>query len=125
MEAIDCLYEAFPASAKDIRLNLSSVLQGGALDDAQRWGVAVACAVTERSVALHEAVLHDAAARGGGDGIDEARAAAARREAVLPDAAARVGDDVIEGARAAAALMAMNNVYYRFRHLVGKESYTT
>ena len=30
---------------------------------------------------------------------------------------------VIEDARAAAAIMAMNNVYYRFRHIVGKPSY--
>ncbi|HYO73244.1 MAG TPA: carboxymuconolactone decarboxylase family protein, partial [Archangium sp.] len=34
-------------------------------------------------------------------------------------------DPVIEDARAAASLMAMNNVYYRFRHMVGKESYST
>ena len=31
---------------------------------------------------------------------------------------------VIDDALAAAALMAMNNVYYRFRHLVGKEVYS-
>jgi lipoyl-dependent peroxiredoxin subunit D len=31
---------------------------------------------------------------------------------------------VVEDGLAAAALMAMNNVYYRFRHLVGKPSYT-
>ena len=30
---------------------------------------------------------------------------------------------MIEDARAAAALMAMNNVYYCFRHMVGKPSY--
>jgi alkyl hydroperoxide reductase subunit D len=30
---------------------------------------------------------------------------------------------VIEDAQAAAALMAMNNVYYRFRHTLGKEAY--
>ncbi len=32
---------------------------------------------------------------------------------------------MIEDAKAAASLMAMNNVYYRFRHIVGKESYGT
>ena len=31
-----------------------------------------------------------------------------------------VGEAVVEDALAAAALMAMNNVYYRFRHVVGK-----
>jgi alkyl hydroperoxide reductase subunit D len=30
---------------------------------------------------------------------------------------------VLDDARAAAALMAMNDVYYRFRHMVGKPSY--
>ena len=29
-----------------------------------------------------------------------------------------------EDAKAAAAIMAMNTVYYRFRHMVGKESYS-
>jgi len=97
MEAIDRLREAMPPSARDIQLNLASVLQGGALDDDQRWGVAVACAIATRSPALREAVLHDAATK--------------------------VGEAVLDDARAAAVLMAMSNVYYRFRHLVGKESY--
>jgi alkyl hydroperoxide reductase subunit D len=99
MEAIDRLRERMPPFAKDIQLNLSSVLQGGALDDDQRWGVAVACAVTVGDVVL--------------------------RDAVLLDAATKVGEAVLDDARAAAALMAMNNVYYRFRHMVGKESYST
>ena len=30
---------------------------------------------------------------------------------------------MVEDAKAAAALMGMNNVYYRFRHLVGREEY--
>ena len=56
-----------------------------------------------------------------------ASAAAARNErlraAVIADARAEVDAAVIDDALAAAALMAMNNVYYRFRHLVGKPSY--
>jgi alkyl hydroperoxide reductase subunit D len=35
-----------------------------------------------------------------------------------------VSGEVIDDAVASAALMAMNNVYYRFRHLVGKPSYS-
>ena len=46
------------------------------------------------------------------------------RDAILHDARADVGPEVIDDALAAAALMAMNNVYYRFRHMVGKESYS-
>ncbi len=33
------------------------------------------------------------------------------------------GADVVEDAKAAVSLMAMNNVYYRFRHMVGKPIY--
>lgn len=98
MEAIERLRDAIPSSAKDIQLNLASVLQDGTLNDAQRWGVALACAITVRNPAL--------------------------REAILSDAAPMVDDAVFDDAGAAAALMAMNNVFYRFRHLVGKDGYS-
>ena len=39
-------------------------------------------------------------------------------------AAPRLPDAVLEDAKAAAILMGMNNIYYRFRHLVGKEEYS-
>ena len=74
MDALEPLRGAIPDAAKDIRLNLQAVLRGGALSEAQRWGVAA-------------------------------------------------GPAVVDDARAAAALMAMNNVYYRFRHMVGKPIY--
>ena len=47
----------------------------------------------------------------------------ALRDALIADAPPEAGEAVIEDAKAAAALMAMNNVYYRFRHMVGKPSY--
>jgi lipoyl-dependent peroxiredoxin subunit D len=86
---------------KDTRLNLQSVLETGSLTPEQRWGVAVACAFAARNERLKEALLN------------EARKALQNAEAVIEDA------------RAAASLMAMNNVYYRFRHVIGKESYST
>lgn len=98
MSAVEELRVAIPEAAKDIKLNLQSVLQPGALTPAQRWGVAIASAVATRNPRL--------------------------RDAILQDARAEVGADVIEDALAAATLMAMNNVYYRFRHLVGKPSYS-
>ncbi len=56
-----------------------------------------------------------------------AAAAAARnaplRDAILADASAEVDAAVVDDALAAAALMGMNNVYYRFRHMIEKESY--
>ncbi len=98
MGAIDELREKMPDAAKDIRLNLSAVLEGGSLDDGQRFGVALACAYAARNKDLVNALLIDAKAKG-------------------------VTDAVLEDAKAAAALMAMNNVYYRFRHMVEKDSY--
>jgi alkylhydroperoxidase AhpD family core domain len=95
---VESLRTNIPDVARDIRLNLQSVLQPGALTPAQRWGVAIASAVAARNTAL--------------------------RDALIADAGTQVGGDVIDDAVAAAALMAMNNVYYRFRHLVGKESYS-
>lgn len=97
MTNIESIRSAIPDLAKDIKLNLQSVLQDGALSAAQRWGVAVASAMASRNPRLYDAVI--------------------------ADARAEVGPAVIEDALAAAALMAMNNVYYRFRHLVGKASY--
>lgn len=98
MSAVDDIREQFPEAARDIKLNLQSVLQQGVLSAAQRWGVAVACAIAARNPQLRDAVLADA------------------REAVEPA--------VIDDAMAAAALMGMNNIYYRFRHIIGKESYS-
>jgi lipoyl-dependent peroxiredoxin subunit D len=47
----------------------------------------------------------------------------ALRDAVLADAAGEVDANLIDDALAAASLMAMNNVYYRFRHFMGESSY--
>ena len=98
MEALDALRTAIPDAAKDIKLNLGSVLQGGALGPAQRWGVAVASAIAARNPRL--------------------------REAILADAGRSAPPEVIQDAMAAAAIMAMNNDYYRFRHMVGKPIYS-
>ncbi|HEV7768205.1 MAG TPA: carboxymuconolactone decarboxylase family protein [Thermoanaerobaculia bacterium] len=98
MSAVEELRATIPEVAKDIKLNLQSVLQPGALSPAQRWGVAIASAVATRNTRLRDAMLHDARAE--------------------------VSAAVIDDALAAATLMAMNNVYYRFRHMVGKESYS-
>ena len=46
-------------------------------------------------------------------------------KAVGTDAAARLSPEAIAAAKTAAALMAMNNIYYRFLHLVAKEDYKT
>jgi alkyl hydroperoxide reductase subunit D len=98
VEALDALRAAIPDVAKDIRLNVSAVMKGGALTEAQRWGVAVASAIAARNPRL--------------------------REAALADARRAVPSEVVDDAVAAAAIMAMNNVYYRFRHMIGKPIYS-
>jgi lipoyl-dependent peroxiredoxin subunit D len=103
MSELELLRPKIPESAKDIRLNLANVLEGSTLSDAQRWGVAVASAAAARNPQLYRAVLEDA------------------RTAIEK---ATLGEGVVDDALAAAALMAMNNVYYRFRHMVDKAAYT-
>jgi len=98
MSLLDEARDALPDAARDLKLNLQSVLAESTLSPAQRWGTAVAAAVASRNARLRDAVI-----------------AEARVEA---DPAA-VDDGI-----AAAALMGMNNVYYRFRHLIGRAGYT-
>jgi alkyl hydroperoxide reductase subunit D len=98
MSELETLRSALPEAAKDIKLNLQSILQVESLSAAQRWGVAVASAVASRHAALQKAIVEQA------------------RSEVEPS--------VIDDAFAAAALMAMNNVYYRFRHMIAKPSYS-
>jgi len=97
MRRVESLKASIPEAAKDVRLNLAAVLEQSSLSPEQRWGVAVASAAAARHAPLTAAVVADA------------------RDAVA--------DAVVEDAVAASALMAMNNVYYRFRHFSGKESY--
>ncbi|NCX99711.1 MAG: alkyl hydroperoxide reductase [Planctomycetia bacterium] len=99
--ALDALRETLPDDFKDTKLNLASVLAGENLGDAQAWGIALAAARFLRAPRLASALEADMRA-----GLGEAAA-------------------VISDATAAAGLMAMNTVYYRFRHMIGKESYAS
>lgn len=89
--------EQLPGSAKDLKLNLQAVLGESTLTAPQRYGVALASAIASRSPLL--------------------------QEALTAETLAHAGEEVVEDAVAAAALMGMNNVFYRFRHLIGKETY--
>ena len=98
MASLETLRNALPEAARDVKLNLQAVLQPGVLTPGQRWGVAVAAAISARNAVL--------------------------RDALIAEARAAVDANVLDDAFAAASLMAMNNVYYRFRHLVAKPSYS-
>ena len=91
------LRETLPDYAKDLKLNLGSLLNDNVLSEQQRWGALLATALAARNPALIEAVSAEASAR------------------LTPEAAA--------AAKSAASIMAMNNIYYRFTHLASDRDY--
>jgi lipoyl-dependent peroxiredoxin subunit D len=96
------LKSAIPDYAKDLRLNLDSVLsEAGApgLSAKQIGLIALASAVASRHAPLTCALA-----------IEAAKSASAQE---------------LSGARTAAAIMGMNNVYYRYTHLVSEPEYQT
>lgn len=100
MTMLDTIRGALPDYARDLKLNLGTVLTtDGApgLTEQQIWSVALASAIAARNTALARDI--EAAA---GDKLDAAH---------------------INAARAAAAIMGMNNIYYRFLHLVEDPEY--
>ncbi len=97
---VTTLKNAIPDYAKDLRLNLSTVLSpegAPGLSAQQIAGVALASAVASRNPGLLAAIEAAAAPT-----LDAAH---------------------VTAARAAASIMGMNNVYYRFVHLVGNDEY--
>lgn len=89
--------ESLPAYAKDLKLNLQNVLAQQELTEQQIWTTAVACALACRNEKLSRAVL--------------------------AEAAAKLAPEQMESAKAAFAIMEMNNIYYRFRHMIAKDEY--
>lgn len=98
MRSLDDLKASLGDDTKDLRLNLGNVLDNGDLQPVERWAVALASAYFLRAGELVEALT------------------AAGSSHLTPAA--------IADARAAASIMGMNTVYYRFRHMVGKPSYS-
>ena len=102
MNTLDAIRDTLPDYARDLKLNLASVLSpSGApgLSETQLWAVALAAAAASRNPRLCAAF----------DRLTAERLDAAYRQA----------------AHAAAAIMGMNNVYYRFTHLVEDSEYAT
>jgi lipoyl-dependent peroxiredoxin subunit D len=100
MTSLDAIRDALPEYARDLKLNLSTVLTpAGApgLSEAQVWAVALSSAIAARNVDFARSI-----------------------EAL---AAPRLGEAGVNAARAAAAVMGMNNIYYRFLHLVENAEY--
>ena len=86
--SLENLKNEIPEYAKDIKLNLSSLANEETLNAQQLWGAFVATAHAGRNVAVIREIEEEAA------------------QYLSPEA--------LEAAKAAAAIMAMNNVYYKF-----------
>lgn len=97
MSSLKEFADTLPDYAKDLRLNLGSVLSDQLLGDQRKYGLLLACA-------------H-------GTGY---RPLVAATEAEVGD---KLSPEAANAARGAAAVMAMNNVYYRFVHLASNPEY--
>ena len=76
--SIETLRDALPDYAKDLRLNLSSVLsEVPGMTPAQQWGSALAVAIATRNAAVQKAVAAEAATRLTPEEQNAARIAAA------------------------------------------------
>lgn len=94
---METFLESIPEYAKDLKLNLGSVLRQTELTEQQAWGTAVCSAVASRNARL--------------------------LEAILAEAAGHLSEQAVFAAKAAAAVMGMNNIFYRFRHLSSNPKY--
>jgi alkyl hydroperoxide reductase subunit D len=94
---LEQLLDTVPEYAKDLKLNMGSVLRQTELTEQQTWGTAVSSAIACRNPRLLESILQEAAPH--------------------------LNEVAMNAAKAAAAIMGMNNVFYRFRHLSSNPKY--
>ncbi len=97
--SLEALRERMPECAKDIKLNLGSLMNETVLSDQQKWGALRACAYAAGAPQMIADIEAETEAR------------------LSPEAVRAVG--------AAASLMAMNNVYYRALHFMENGEYKT
>lgn len=91
------ILDAIPEYAKDQRVNLQNVLAQAELTERQTWTCAAACALACRNEAVSEAIL--------------------------AEAAGKLSPEQLVSAKAAFGVMQMNNIFYRFKHMVHKAEY--
>jgi alkyl hydroperoxide reductase subunit D len=97
--SLESLKNRIPEYAKDLKLNLSSLATEAALTDQQRGGTFIAAALASRNPEVINSIIAEFAPR------------------LTPEA--------VQAAKAAASIMGMNNIYYRFTHLVSAPDYRT
>jgi alkyl hydroperoxide reductase ahpD len=93
--SIDNLKSGLPEYAKDLKLNIGTLLRGTELNEQQLWGTLVATAAATRN----EAVLSE----------------------ISEEAKQHLSDEAYTAALAAASIMAMNNVAYRAKSWLGDD----
>jgi len=91
--SIETLKSSLPEYAKDLKLNLGSLSTEPSLTTQQRAGTFIASALASRSAVVITALV--------------------------AEFGPQMSPEALNAAKAAAAIMGMNNVYYRFTHLVG------
>ena len=94
---METLKNRLPEHARDLKLNLASLASEAVLDEEKKAGTFIASAIASRNAEVIRAV----------------------REEFGP----RMAPEALRAAQAATAVMAMNNIYYRFTHLVESEEY--
>jgi alkyl hydroperoxide reductase subunit D len=94
---LETLKSRLPDYAKDLKLNLSSLAMEAVLNEQQRAGTFIACALASRN--------------------------AETTEAIMGEFATKLSPQALDAACAAASIMAMNNIYYRFTHLASSPDY--
>jgi len=96
--SIESIKARIPDYARDLRLNIGSLSTEPSLTDVQRAGTFIACAIASREPSLIDATIAEFG------------------PALTPEQ--------LSAAKSAAAIMAMNNIYYRFTHLTSNEEYS-
>ena len=91
--SIETLKASLPDYAKDLKLNLGSLASEPSLTAQQRAGTFVVAALASRNATV--------------------------TAALVGEFGPQLSADALAAAKAAASVMGMNNVYYRFTHLVG------
>ncbi|PHK95855.1 alkyl hydroperoxide reductase [Pseudoroseomonas rhizosphaerae] len=91
--SLEALRARLPDYARDLKLNLGSLATEPALDQQKLAGTFVASAIASRNAEVIRAIV--------------------------AEFGPKLSPEALTAAKAAAAIMGMNNVYYRFTHLVG------
>ena len=90
--SIDALRDRLPEYARDLRLNLGSLATEPVLSEQQRAGCFVVSALASRNAEVSAAII--------------------------AEFAPKLSAEALTAAKAASAIMGMNNIYYRFTHMV-------